>query len=210
MYVILKHADSKLTEAQALRSLAISEEIVTLRDIEKQGISRTSVSRLVQSGELERLGRGIFRHSEAPISEHHDLIVVAAQIPSCVIALISALYFHKLGTQLPRSIWIQIPANAREPKMERPSVEVVRTRIPELMTEGVDQHQIGGITVSMTNPARTVADCFKHRNRVGLEVALEAMKELLRRDRNSVGEMMRYAKLNRVDQVMMPYLTAAL
>ena len=210
MFSIMKQRRSASTESQTLLSLAEGREILSQKEIKEAGLSRTCVSRLVRSGELERLGRGLYRHPSAPISEHHDLLMVMSKAPSCVIALISALYFHKLGTQLPRAVWIQIMANAREPRMERPAIEIVRTRLPELMTEGVDQHQIGGVTVAITNPARTVADCFKHRNRVGVDVAVEALKELLKRDRNSMNDLMLYAKTNRVDQIMMPYVTAAI
>ena len=166
-------------------------------------------TRLVRKGGLERVARGLYRLPDAPVGEHHDLVELIARTDKAVVVLLSALQFHDLGTQRPDAVWIQIPFRARVPLVEWPAIRVVRTRIDALFTEGVDRHAIGGIEIPITNPARTGADCFKHRNRIGLEVCLEAVKDLLRRDRNVMDQLFHYAGINRVRSVMQPYLEAS-
>jgi len=205
----MEHLLRVKSEAECLLEMAKGLEVLPLSVIEGAGFSRSVVTRLVRDGRLDRISRGLYRRPDAPVSEHHDLVEVVARANKAVVVLLSALRFHELGTQQPNSVWIQLPARAGVPKMEWPTLRVVRTRIEALFTEGVDRHLIGGMEVPITNPARTVVDCFKYRNQVGLEVCLEALKELIRRDRNVMDPLYRYAKINRVQKVMQPYLEAA-
>ncbi len=205
----MKHPPHGDTQAARLLSLAAGREILPLSVIRAAGLPSNVASRLVREGKLERVGRGLYRHPDAPISAHHDLVEVMARMDKAVIVLLSALRFHELGTQQPHGVWIQLPARARVPKIEWPALRVVRTRSEALFTEGVERHFIGGIEIPVTSPARTVADCFKYRNQIGLDVCLEAAKELRRRDRGSSRDLYHYAKLNRVQRVVQLYLEAS-
>lgn len=198
------------TPMERLLELASKREVLRLSEIRECGVSDRSVTRLVSSGTLERVGRGIYKVPDAPVSEHHELVAVMARTNKAVVVLLSALRFHELGTQQPNEVWIQLPLKARVPRMEWPTLKVIRTRIDALFSEGVERHMISGVEVRVTDPSRTVVDCFKHRNQIGLDVCLEALKELLRRDRSVIDRIHRYAKLNRVQRVMQPYLEAAL
>lgn len=175
--------------------------------LERKGVSRTKLQRLVTRGDLVRLRRGIYAqpdHSE--ITEHHDLAVVATSIPGGVLCLLSALRFHGLGTQNPAEVWVAIHGKARKPKIEFPPVKIVRFSGPAL-EHGVETHKIEGVSVRITSPARTVADCFKFRNKIGPDVALEALREY-RRARKSLDDLAQAAKEVRVANVIRPYLEA--
>ncbi len=206
----MQYGDPARTLAERVLELAEGREILPLSEIRDAGIPSAVLTRLVREGKLDRAARGLYRLPDAPTSAHHDLVEVVARCSKAVVVLLSALRFHELGTQQPREVWIQLPANARTPAIEWPPIRVVRTRLPPLFSKGVKKHLIGGIEIPITVPARTVADCFKHRNQVGLDVCLEALKELLRRDRNVIDPLYDYARINRVEGVMRPYLEAAL
>lgn len=170
-----------------------------------KGVSRAKVQRLVKRGDLIRLRRGIYsRPDESETTEHHDLAVVAISIPRGVICLLSALRFHGLGTQNPTDVWVAIHVKARKPKIEYPPVKIVRFSGPAL-EHGVETHQIEGINVRVTSPARTVADCFKFRNKIGPDIALEALREY-RRARESLDDLVQAAQEVRVANVIRPYL----
>jgi len=136
----------------------------------------------------------------------HEIICVAATSPSSVMVLLSALAFHQIGTQQPHKVWIQIEAKGRVPDIDWPKLRVVRTRVSDLFEIGVETHQLGGQNVKITNPARTVADCFKHRNKLGLEVCIEAAREAVRGKKATVSDMAEMAKQLRVLSLMQPYL----
>ena len=195
--------------SEKVRQLAADRELVRISEILATGVSSQAVTRMVRTGELERVARGLYRLPDAPVSEHHDLVTVMAKLDHAVIVLLSALRFHELGTQQPQEVWVQLPMKARVPKLDWPRLRVIRTRVNAMFVEGVDVHTLGGVQVPITSPARSVADCFKHRNRIGLDVCLEALKDLLKRDRNVMDTLFRYARLNRVERVMQPYLEAA-
>ena len=195
------------TYREMLLELARSREVLTARGIAAAGVPSAVTSRLVAAGDLIRLGSGVYRHPQGPVSEHHDLIQVAARAKHAVVVLISALHFHNIGVQRPHEVWIQLPANAKQPVISWPVVRVVRSRVEALLSQGIEYHILGGgIRVGVTTPARTVADCFKYRNQVGLDTCIEAASELFSRDRDAMRELYAYAKLNRVYKVMLPYL----
>ncbi|MCP5534782.1 MAG: AbiEi antitoxin N-terminal domain-containing protein [Akkermansiaceae bacterium] len=196
------HLQKKLT------ALASAHEVLTTAQLLEAGISDQSITRLVAQGTLVRVRRGIYEHADCPVSEHHDLIQVTKSASRAVIVLLSALRFHEVGTQSPHEVWIQLPAQTRVPKIDWPPIRVIRTRVTALQTEGVEHHQLGGTEVAITTPARTVADCFKHRNKLGIDVCVEALKETLKDRKATIGEMGEMAKLLRVGKVMKPYLEA--
>ena len=196
------------TLQKKLISLASVNEVLTTAQLLDAGISDQSITRLVAQGTLVRVRRGIYEHAASEVSEHHDLIQVATSAPRAVIVLISALRFHEIGTQSPYQVWIQLPAQTRVPKIDWPPIRVIRTRVEELQTKGVKCHQLGGAEVPITTPARTVADCFKHRNKLGIDVCVEALRETLRERKATIGEIGEMARLLRVGKVMKPYLEA--
>ena len=191
-----------------LSVLASANEVLTTRQLLGAGISDRSITRLVEEGTLVRVRRGIYEHPESAISEHHDLIQIAKSAPRAVVVLLSALRFYEIGTQSPHEVWIQLPAQTRVPKIDWPPIRVIRTRVKALQTEGVERRRLGGTEVAITTPARTVADCFKHRNKLGIDVCVEALRETLNGRKAKLGEISEMAKLLRVGKVMRPYLEA--
>ena len=191
--------------AQLLR-LAEKQPILRARDVARQGIHTSTLTRMAKSGALERVGPGRYRLPRRTRStEHHDLAVAAAAVPRSVICLISALRFHGIGTQLPAEVWIAVPRGTRVPRVSAPPLRVVNIS-PAVFELGIDEHRIEGQTVRVYNLARTVADCFRFRNKVGLDVALEALTEAWRGKRLKLDELNRIAKKLRVQRVMQPYL----
>lgn len=186
-----------LTSQGALRSRAAAA----------QGVSRKKLSALARSGELERVARGLYVPARAEITEHHTLVEVAVRIPRAVVCLLSALRFHELGTQAPHEVWIAIERKAWKPVVEWPPLRLVRFS-GDALTHGVETHEIEGVEVRVTSREKTVADCFKYRNKIGVDVALEALREYLRSEDRSVDLLMRAARVCRVERVMQPYLEA--
>lgn len=191
-----------------LSSLAAAHEVLTTAQLLDAGISDQSITRLVEKGTLVRVRRGIYEHADCPVSEHHDLIQVTKSASRAVIVLISALKFHNIGTQQAYEVWIQLPAQTRVPKIDWPPIRVIRTRVKALQTAGVTLHQLGGTEVAITTPARTVADCFKHRNKLGIDVCVEALRETLAEKKATIGEISEMGRLLRVGKIIKPYLEA--
>ena len=196
------------TEQDQLLELARSHSLLREREIRRAGISSTAVSRAVAAGALERTGRGIYRLPDAPWDEHLNLSEVAARVPRAVIVLVSALHFHQIGTHQARSVWILLRNNAVTPRLNYPAIEVVKSGIDSAFTAGVETHRLNDIDVPITTPARTVVDCFKYRRRLGLDLCLEALKDVLRSKEHRVtpAQVMEFAKLQRVGTVIRPYL----
>lgn len=191
---------------QALR-LARRREGATARDFAEAGIHRQVLTRLVAAGQLERVSRGVYRLPNQSITEHHGLAVVAAAIPHGTITLLSALQFYQIGTQLPSQVWIALDRRARRPALRYPPLRIVRYSGAAL-TEGIETHRVEGQAVQIYSAAKTIADCFKYRNKIGLEVALEALREGWRARRFTLNELDRYARVCRVQRVMRPYIEA--
>jgi predicted transcriptional regulator of viral defense system len=180
---------------------------VSARDLSQAGIHRQVLSRLVATGELERVARGLYRLPTQPLSEHHALAIVAAAVPRGVVCLLSALQFHGLGTQLPSAVWVAIDRRSREPALKYPPLRVLRFSGAAL-TEGIETHRVEGRDVRVYGVAKTLADCFKYRHKIGLDVALEALRDAWRQRRTTLDEIDRQAAICRVQRVMRPYLEA--
>lgn len=187
----------------------LARESCLLRDeqLREAGISSTVISQAVKAGELIRLSRGVYHHPEAELDEYLSLSEVAARVPQAVITLLSALQFHQIGTQQPHAVWILLKQNAVTPRIDYPQLEVVRSKVASAFSKGVVTHSLNDIPTQITNPARTVADCFKYRSRVGLDVCLEALKDVLSKGVKPT-EIMDHAKAQRVSSVIRPYLDA--
>ena len=181
--------------------------IVRPRDIEALGLPREYLIRLHRQGKLKRPTRGIYTLPDADITEHHSYAEVTKRVPQATLCLLSALVFHEITTQNPASVWIALSKGARTPILASPSLRIVRLSGPSL-TDGIDKHQVEGVTVRVYSAAKTVADCFKFRNKIGLDVAIEALKDCLRQKKASINEIYRYAKVCRVSNVIRPYMEA--
>lgn len=178
---------------------------VTSREVTEAGIHRQLLTRLTREGTLERVARGVYRLPDQPVTEHHGLVLAAAAVPKGVICLLSALSFHGLGTQLPSDVWIAISRRARQPEIKYPPLRIVRFS-GKALTQGVETHQVEDRPLRVYGVAKTVADCFKYRNKIGLEVALEALRDGWRERRFTIDELDRYAEICRVSSVMRPYV----
>ena len=198
-------------DAHAL-ALAKASGLFRAREAAAAGIPATILSRLVAQGKLERVGRGLYQHPDVALDEHASLLHVVKCVPGGVLVLLSALAWRHIGTQSPHQVWLLLPHNAMSPRLTWPPLKVVRARNAESFTEGVETHAIGvpesGMALRVTNPARTVADCFKYRRQVGLDVCLEALREVLGKRQATVAELARHARMNRVENIMRPYLEA--
>ncbi len=177
------------------------------RELESQGLTRPRIRALVERGVLEQVSRGLYRVAERAPDEHFTMLAVAARVPRAIICLLSALRFHGIGTQSPHEVWIALDRKARKPRLAGLPVRVVRFSGAAL-DAGVESRLISERKVRITSPARTVADCFKYRNKIGLDVALESLREAWRSKRATADELWRYAKICRVANVMRPYLEA--
>lgn len=195
------------TDREQLLALARRRGSLATRDVVAAGVHRQVLSRLVREGELERVTRGQYRLPATPVTEHHGLAMAAAAVPHGVVCLLSALSFHGIGSQLPSEIWLAIDRRARRPALPYPPLRVVRFT-GEALTKGIESHRVEGRTVRVYALAKTVADCFKYRNKIGLDVALEALREAWRDRRITMDEMDRYARICRVEHVMRPYIEA--
>jgi predicted transcriptional regulator of viral defense system len=159
--------------------------IVRPRDIEAIGIPREYLLRLHGQGKLSRIGRGIYSLPDAAVTERHTYAEVAKRVPDAVLCLLSALAFHEITTQSPASVWIALGKGARKPAIVSPSLRVIRLTEPSL-SEGIEKQSVEGVTVRVYSAAKTVADCFKFRNKIGLDIAIEALKDCLRQKKATV------------------------
>ena len=190
--------------------LAITKRmgIIRPRDLEQRGIPREYLLRLMRSGTLHRSGRGLYELAEATPTEHHSLAMIAKETPKGVICLLSALRFHELTTQQPSKVWVGIHTRGWHPTISTTAYQVVRYS-ETTFKAGVDSHRIEGVMVRIFNPAKTIADCFKYRNKIGLDVALEALRDALRQRKATVDEIQHYANICRVAKIIRPYLEAS-
>ena len=174
-----------------------------------RGMTRHTLYALRDRGVIEQLGRGVYRLAAMPPTTRPDLLTVALRIPKAVICLISALDFHGLTTQIPHVIDIGLPRTAGIPRLDHPPL-TVRRFSDTTYTAGIEKHMIDEATIKIYSPEKTLADCFKFRNKIGMDVVLEALR--LYRDRKNprIGDILKYAKICRVEKVIMPYLEASI
>jgi len=207
MYALC-HMPSTTQRARALKTVR-ERGVLTASDATRRGIHRQVLSRLVRQGALERVARGQYRLPDAPVTEHHGLALVSGAVPDGVVCLLSALAFHGVGTQVPAAVWIALDRRARKPALAWPPVRVVRFGGLSL-SEGVESHRLEGVSVKVYGVAKTVADLFKYRNKVGLDVALEALKDAWVARRVDMDALTHFARICRVEKVMRPYVEAML
>jgi predicted transcriptional regulator of viral defense system len=189
--------------------LGLIKELGLIRpmDLQARGYPRGTLYVLLQKGLVKRQARGLYAAIDHALTAEHVLAQTAKRIPNGVICLLSALRFHGLTTQMPREVWIALPEKARRPRLEYPRLRVARFSGAAL-TEGIEMRSIEGVAVHIYSAAKTVADCFKYRNKVGIDVAVEALKDYTRMHRGGSDELVRFARICRVSRVMQPYLDA--
>jgi len=175
------------------------------RDLAAQAIPADYLDRLYRRGLIERIGRGLYAWPDAEVSENHSLAEAVRQVPRGVVCLLTALRFHGLTTQSPHAVWLALPPKAWAPKVAFPKVRLVRFSGLAL-TEMVSKHVIEGVAVPVYTAAKTVADCFKYRNKVGQDVALEALRDCWRRRKATMDELYHAAQVCRVARIIRPYL----
>jgi predicted transcriptional regulator of viral defense system len=197
---------SPSSQAQALRVIA-RLGIARPRDLERHGIHRVQLTRLVENGLVERLSRGVYVVKDHEFSVDLAVAIVVKRVPDAVICLLTALRLHNLTTQQPHDVWIALPEKARRPTLDYPRLHVARFSGAAL-TDGIERRRIEGVTVPVYSAAKTVADCFKYRNKIGIDVALEALRDYTRMHRGGATELARFARICRVTRVMQPYLDA--
>jgi predicted transcriptional regulator of viral defense system len=194
-------------KTKRILELAHESGIVSTVEVRSQGIHHEYLRQLCKEGKLVLVGRGLYSLPDADVTVHHGLAQARKAIPKGVICLLSALRFHEIGTQAPHEVWVAIDRRAARPRAKSPRMRIVRFSGKSL-TEGIDEHNVEGVLVRIYNPAKTVADCFKYRNKIGLDVALEALREAIRARRCTTDELWRYAKICRVTEIMRPYMEA--
>ena len=200
-------AATATTHEQQVLRLARARRLLRARDVTRQGLPTIALTRLVQAGKLERVARGLYGLPGAEISEHRSLAEVSARVPKGVVCLLSALRVHEIGTQAPFEVWIAIPQHMVTPRLDQPAIRVVRMS-DEALADGVERQKIDGVEVPVFNAARTIVDCFRFRNKIGLDVALEALRDGWRRRKFTMDALWHHATRNRVANVMRPYIEA--
>ncbi|WP_345324479.1 type IV toxin-antitoxin system AbiEi family antitoxin domain-containing protein [Candidatus Villigracilis proximus] len=198
----MKYASSKKIFEKHNGLLRASEAI-------RLGVPEHIVYEMVQSGDLVREARGIYRLADREMLGNSDLVQVSLLVPKGVLCLISALYFYELTTQIPHSVYVALPQNAGRPRMAYPPLEVFWVTT-SLHSVGVDEYVLDGVKVKIYSREKTITDCFKFRKRIGEEIALEALKDYVNQPKQDVHKLLEYAKINRVEKLITPYLKSLL
>ena len=195
------------TPAERALKLLAERGVARSRDLERAGVTRTQVRRLSERGVIERVGYGLYRDPRAELSELADLAEASRRVPDGVVCLLSALRFHRLGTQNPFEVWLAIDRKAWRPRVEHPPLRLVYLSGASF-EEGVEVHDVGGGPVRVYCAAKTVADCFKFRHKIGTDVAVEALRSFRESRPKELTDVWRYAQTDRVGRVIAPYLEA--
>jgi len=197
--------------AQATRrdGLAVIRTIGIARpvELEERGVTRAQLARLVKAGLVTRQSRGLYTDARHAPTAEHTLAQVAKRVPAGVLCLLTALRFHGLTTQSPADVWLALPEKARRPQLDYPRLRIARFS-GEALTQGVEERRVEGVTLRVYSPAKTVADCFKYRHKIGIDVAVEALRDFSRKYRGGATDLARFARICRVGRIMQPYLDA--
>ena len=184
---------------------ALTKGVMRAKELGALGIPRTQLSRLVAEGALLKVGRGAYMHPEADVCAHHSLVEVAVRAPGAVVNLLSALAFHEITDEQPHAVWIAVRRGSHSPRLSYPRLELTWT-VPRFLEQGVSAHELEGVVARVTDPARTVADCFKFRRRVGLDVAIAALRDYLRTYRGGRDALWEMAAVCGVRTVIRPHM----
>ena len=195
------------TQTQRVLELARQRGLLRSRDLQAVDAPRVMLTRMTASGQLEKVGRGLYRLPQTQMSEDESLTAIAIKVPQAVFCLLTALQFHGLTTQLPRQVWLAMPRGSHAPRIDYPPIRMVQYS-GQSYSQGIEVFKRDQVLLRVYSVAKTVVDCFKHRSAIGLDVALEALREARAGQRASADELWRFAKICRVANVMRPYLEA--
>jgi predicted transcriptional regulator of viral defense system len=198
---------SSVTQRQIARAVLAERGIARLAELRNAGVTAATVSRMERDGEVLRLARGLYQLPDAELAANHSLAEVAKRVPKAVLCLVSALAFHGLTDQLPRHVWLAIGRKDWAPKPDGTPIRIVRFT-ESLLNEGIETHTVEGVPIKVFGVAKTVADCFRYRSKIGLSVAIEGLQETLRQRRATPGEIANQAERGGVGTVIRPYLEA--
>ncbi len=193
------------SKRQQVIDLVRGQSVIRPRDLKEHGLPKDYLYVLAQEGVIGRIGRGLYQWPNKDLGRHHSLVEISKLAPKAVVALLSALNYHNMTTQNPHQIWLAIDRKAWRPEISYPPVRFV-TMSAESLHSGVETHSIEGVSIKVFNPAKTVVDCFKYRSKVGLDVALDALREGWSARKFTMDELQIYAKVCRMQKVMQPYL----
>lgn len=196
-----------MSQSDQILALAQHQRLLRAADVRERGWSPQLLLSLCQAGKLQRVSRGLYSLPGIDIGEHQTLAEVCHRVPKAVLCLLTALQFHGVGTQAPHEVWIALPEGTRTPSMDYPPLRVARLR-GDAYSEGIETVTQQGATIRVYSVAKTVTDCFKFRHKIGLDVALEALKDAWRSRRVTMDDLSHFARVNRVERAMQPYLEA--
>jgi predicted transcriptional regulator of viral defense system len=198
-----------LTQSNRILNLAKRQHLLSAADLRAKGLSPQLLIKLAQGGQLRRVTRGLYslpaEEAVVQFTQHQSLVEVCRRVPRAVVCLLSALQFHEIGTQLPFEVWIALPEATQTPTLDSPALRVARLRGPAY-SEGIETVVEHGSPIHVYGIEKTITDCFKFRHKVGLDVALEALKDAWRQRKLDMNRVTHFAKINRVEKVMQPYL----
>ena len=197
----------QMSQSDHILDLVRHRRLLRAADVREHGLQPQLLLSLHQAGKLQRVARGLYSLPDAEITEHQTLIEVCQRVPKAVLCLLSALQFHGIGTQMPHEVWVALPQATQTPALDYPTLRIVRLR-GGAYAEGIQTVTEHGAPIRVYSVAKTVTDCFKFRNKIGLDVALEALKDGWRSRRVTMAELHHFARINRVERVMQPYLEA--
>lgn len=204
-----KNTKPRTTWSRAQQIIQDNGGIIRTAEAIKAGIHPRTIYQLRDKGELEQLSRGVYRLAGKELVSNPDLVIVATRIPQAVVCLISALAFHEITTQIPRAVSIALARGVDSPRLDYPPITTHRFSEPTLVA-GIEEHKIDGVSIKIYSPEKTLADCFKFRNKIGIDVVLEALKLYKAHKRFNLAVLQKYAKICRVEKIMRPYLEAHL
>jgi predicted transcriptional regulator of viral defense system len=193
------------TAVDRVLQLAQKQTVISGKDLDALGIPRNALVRLVKAGKLERVGRGLYSSPQSPATEHRTLVEVCKKIPQAVICLSSALRFHELTTENPFEVWIALKRSSWKPRTGYPPIRAVHFS-GEAFEFGITERSVEGDKIRVYSPAKTVADCFKLKGRVGTDLAIQALREAVRQRKATMDDLWKAAKVCRVANVMRPYM----
>jgi predicted transcriptional regulator of viral defense system len=186
-----------------------AKQVIRPKDLSALGIPGQYLSQMAKAGLIEKIDRGLYASPNRELNENVQLIEITQKVPNAVICLLSVLRFHELTTQAPFETWIAIDRKARRPEIQYPPTRIV-TFSSACLSEGIEVHEINGVNVKMFSIEKTIADCFKYRNKIGIDVAVEALKEAINEDKITLNDLWHYSKICRVGNIIRPYVEALL
>jgi predicted transcriptional regulator of viral defense system len=194
---------------KAKKTFRSSGGVLRMNEALQAGIHRRMLYSMLEAGVIEKLNRGLYRLTDMPPLGNPDFVSVSLRIPNGVICLISALAYHEITTQVPHEVYVALERGTEAPRLSHPPIRVFWFS-GQAFTAGIETHKIDGASVRIYSPEKTIADCFKYRNKIGLETAIEALKLYRKKKRFKADDLMKFARACRIEKIIRPYLEALL